>query len=37
MPLLHKVEPGYDTTVGLSKEVNIDVGRLIAQRATTQV
>jgi len=37
MSLLHKVEPGYDTNVGLFKGVNIGVGRLNVQRATTQM
>jgi len=29
MSLLNKVEPGYDINVGLSKGVNIGVGRLM--------
>jgi len=37
MSLPHKVESGYDIIVGPSKEINIGVGRLIEQKATTQV
>jgi len=36
-PHTHNIEPGYDTTFGPHRGVNIDVIRHITERETTQV